>query len=93
MTKPHEEEWTEHPSNTTARDGGGWVISENGEGPIIVTVHDSPERTKFVAAAPRMARALLKRLGTWAPCLCHLTTPDMCDNCVDRAMLREAGVL
>jgi hypothetical protein len=51
------------------------------------------DRARFISASPRMARALLKRLGTWAPCLCHLTTPDTCDNCVDRAMLREAGVL
>lgn len=53
------------------------------------------DAARLIAAAPDMARALLRRLSSEvAPCICHLMADNgRCYNCEDRAMLKRAGVL
>lgn len=87
MKKPHEQEWTLESSgwvwragsssdlvHTPPLDADGRRVTDHGEG-------------RLIAAAPRMARALLKvRPSHAAGC--------SCSPCLTiRAALREAGVL
>lgn len=96
MTKPWTQEWKQNSlESRTVETADGWRVAEAYPASEHGGYANTTEVAKFIAAAPDMARALLRRIGdpTLAPCLCHLTAPDTCANCEDRQMLRDAGVL
>lgn len=89
--RPHEATLAVVPFDAERR-----CLVETGDGERMVAILrlDAREWAAFLCAAPKMARALARRLTPFAaPCLCHLTAPDRCTNCEDRELLAKAGVI
>lgn len=99
--KPHEEQWAQLDA-----DAGGWVSSHAGRGPVVATalgssVEQMKARAALIAAAPDMARALTRMLGS-GPChntgrskigCAEIQAAPPCQSCEARAALIKAGVL
>lgn len=97
--KPHEEEWTRHPSKA-----GFWIVNGAGDGGILLTVNGTEAHGVLAAAAPDMARALLANGyvrtsgdGLWHTDACNemndggVTCTPSCEQA--RASLTKAGVI
>jgi hypothetical protein len=96
--RPHEEEWMTFPG--VANQHGQTAVTDNAHRMVCLTrAYDGDELARFIAAAPAMARALLRVLGVCANtgsrargCIeDNIKYP--CQACEAKAALKAAGVL
>ncbi len=92
MKPIHHQDWQAYGRRVHFGDGTSVELSTPElAAELLISAH---ARARAIAALPRLVKALAVRLRyEAAPCVCHSTAPERCNNCIDRGLLREIGVV